>query len=239
VIKDKALLATSFYNALLQQDKPSFGKHNQQNNQEALKNFFRNFTAGQSDTIEELLKQGYYYPQEALNKEKALEGWKTIYEIVVPKWNEEDGKGRIRVYIYELLGELEKETFLNREGEEDIKKVKKYIRDQFRLKQLMELVLGNDVIKVKSCKVSSIKSIISQRFSWEFSTKWSGGEKWSKNMSLFLGILNYLAEKKQNIYERLYNLYSYKRAGIKKAFFEDNDPAALSVLTTSNQLSLF
>src|SRR5699024_5499220 len=36
--------------------------------------------------------------------------------------------------------------------------------------------------------------------SWEKSNRWSGGERWSKNMTLFLGILNYLAEKRQNIF---------------------------------------
>lgn len=37
--------------------------------------------------------------------------------------------------------------------------------------------------------------------SWESSNKWSDGEKWSKNMTLFLGLLNYLSEKKEFLLE--------------------------------------
>lgn len=33
----------------------------------------------------------------------------------------------------------------------------------------------------------------------EQSNRWSGGEKWSKNMTLFLGLLNYVAERRQYI----------------------------------------
>lgn len=46
--------------------------------------------------------------------------------------------------------------------------------------------------------------ISSSTFSWEESNKWSGGEKWSKNMALFLGCLNYLSEKRKHIRKTAY-----------------------------------
>ena len=130
---------------------------------------------------------------------KVQEGWKTIYEFEIPNWKEDEGKEKMRNHIYSLLDEIDGETFKNEQGEEDNQKIRKYVKEQFKLKQLLRIVMGNDTIKVKCRKVSSISSISSQKFSWETSTKWSGGEKWSKNMALYLGILNYLAEKKQNI----------------------------------------
>ena len=212
---------------------------------------------------------------------------------------------KLRTYIYNLLDEIDGQGFKNPDGTEDAQKIRKYVKDQFKLKQLLKLVMGNDAIRVKCRKVSNISSISGQKFSWETSTKWSGGEKWSKNMALYLGILNYLSEKKQNIYStgqkvsrvvildnpfgkassghvlepvffiakqlgfqiialtahtegdfiRKYFPIVYscklrptvdqtthiftKEQEIKKAYFIDNDPVALSVLGSKMQLSLF
>ena len=49
--------------------------------------------------------------------------------------------------------------------------------------------MGNDAIRVRCRKVSSTSDISNQKYRWETSNKWSGGEKWSKNMALYLGIL--------------------------------------------------
>ena len=232
------------------------------------------------------------------------EGWKTIYEFVIPTWQEESGKEKIRRHIYGLLDEMEKDIFLDETGKEDLQKVKKYIKEQFKLKTLLKVVMGNDVIRVRCRKVSHVSDVSSQKYSWETSNKWSGGEKWSKNMALYLGILNYLAEKKQNIqageqkvsravildnpfgkassghvlepvffiakelgfqiialtahsegdFIRRYFPIVYscklrssvdgktsiftKQQEIRKAYFMDNDPMALSILG-SNQLGLF
>lgn len=232
------------------------------------------------------------------------EGWKNIYEFVIPTWQEESGKEKIRRHIYGLLDDMEKDTFLDETGKEDLQKVKKYIKEQFKLKTLLKVVMGNDVIRVRCRKVSNVSDISSQKYSWETSNKWSGGEKWSKNMALYLGILNYLAEKKQNIgaseqkvsravildnpfgkassghvlepvffiakelgfqiialtahsegdFIRRYFPIVYscklrstvdgktsvftKKQEIRKAYFMDNDPMALSILG-SNQLGLF
>ena len=46
-------------------------------------------------------------------------------------------------------------------------------------------------------KVSNDNRISNTPVKWETSNSWSGGEKWSKNMALFLGIQSYLAEKRQ------------------------------------------
>lgn len=232
------------------------------------------------------------------------EGWKMIYEFVIPSWQEDSGKEKIRNHIYSLLDDIEGESFQDDTGKEDIQKIKKYIKEQFKLKTLLKIVMGNDAIRVRCRKVSNINDISSQKFSWETSNKWSGGEKWSKNMALYLGILNYLAEKKQNIqseeervsrvvildnpfgkassghvlepvffiakqlgfqiialtahsegdFIRRYFPIVYscklrstldqrtaifsKEQEIKKAYFMDNDPIALSILG-SNQIGLF
>ena len=232
------------------------------------------------------------------------EGWKTIYEFVIPSWQEESGKEKIRTHIYSLLDDMESDAFIDDVGKEDTQKIKKYIKEQFKLRTLLKVVMGNDAIRVRCRKVSNISDISSQKYSWETSNKWSGGEKWSKNMALYLGILNYLAEKKQNIqsedqkvsravildnpfgkassghvlepvffiakqlgfqiialtahsegdFIRRYFPIVYscklrstldqrtsiftKEQEIKKAYFMDNDPVALSILG-SNQIGLF
>ena len=130
---------------------------------------------------------------------KTEEGWKNIYEFDIPGWQEEEGKAKMRVHIYKLLDDIDHDSLLNEENEESLQRVKKYIKEQFKLKQLLKVVMGHTSIRIRCRKVSNISDISTQLFSWETSNKWSGGEKWSKNMALYLGILNYLSEKKQNI----------------------------------------
>jgi hypothetical protein len=60
-------------------------------------------------------------------------------------------------------------------------------------------VLKDKAMKVTCRKVTNENTLTKAAFSWEQSNNWSGGEKWSKNMTLFLGLLNYTAEKRQHI----------------------------------------
>lgn len=236
---------------------------------------------------------------------RAEEGWKMIYDFDIPGWQEDEGKEKIRTHIYKMLDDIDHESFLDDHNEEALQKVKKYIKEQFKLKQLLKVVMGSTSIRVRCRKVSNRSDMSTQLFSWETSNKWSGGEKWSKNMALYLGILNYLAEKKQNIHSDSHKVsrvvildnpfgkassghvlepvffiakelgfqiialtahtegdfirkyfpivYSCKLRAtadlqtaiftkeqeIKKAYFMDNDPVALSVLGEINQVSLF
>ncbi|WP_410495519.1 DUF2220 family protein [Cellulosilyticum sp. ST5] len=76
-ISDKAKLAVSFYEALLQGEK-SLGKENQERREEVLKNFVTRFSYEQGLKIKEVLEGGYYYPQEALCKEEVLNIWRAL-----------------------------------------------------------------------------------------------------------------------------------------------------------------
>jgi len=124
---------------------------------------------------------------------------KQIYSFAVPEWKEEYGKQAIRSYIDWMLAEQNSERFKDSEGKEDVGKMKKWIMTTLQTKQLLRIVMGSDSIKVKCRKVSNDGKVSGALTSWEESNKWSGGEKWSKNMTLFLGILNYLSEKNHRV----------------------------------------
>jgi len=132
-------------------------------------------------------------------KVKVDDKWKEIYIFSVPGWKEEEGKKELRRQIYWMLGELEDSRFKDESGQEDEAKVRKAIEKWIQSKQLLRAVMKNETIKVKCRKVSNDGKVSGGLFSWEESNRWSGGEKWSKNMTLFLGILNYLAEKRQYV----------------------------------------
>ena len=57
--------------------------------------------------------------------------------------------------------------------------------------------MNNESMKVSCRKVTNDNQVTTRSYTWEQSNVWSGGEKWSKNMTLFLGILNYVAEKRK------------------------------------------
>lgn len=122
---------------------------------------------------------------------------KDIYQFKIPEWSEEEGKSRINGYLDWILGQLESERFKNIEGAEDKGKVRKQIEMWLDSKQLLRIVMDNQEMKVLCRKVTNDNKVSGRLTSWEQSNKWSGGEKWSKNMTLFLGILNFVAEKKQ------------------------------------------
>ncbi|OHW63371.1 hypothetical protein EUAN_02350 [Andreesenia angusta] len=127
---------------------------------------------------------------------KVEDSWKDIFTINVPEWNEKETKEELSRYIDWMMKQLEGEGFKDENGYEIEEKVRKSIEVWLQSKQLLEIALRSNPIKVKCRKVTNDKKISSLPYSWETSNSWSGGEKWSKNMTLFLGILNYLAEKK-------------------------------------------
>lgn len=123
--------------------------------------------------------------------------WKEIFAFHIPSWQEEDGKNEIRKHIDWILQMLDSDIFRNPDGTENDSSIHSEIEKWLDIKQLLPIVMKNNTIKVKCRKVKNHSKISSEYFSWESSNKWSGGEKWSKNMTLFLGILKYVAEKRQ------------------------------------------
>ncbi|WP_186577913.1 coiled-coil domain-containing protein [Aquibacillus kalidii] len=130
---------------------------------------------------------------------KVSDDWKQVFTFSIPEWEEEVGKSRIRDHVEWILKQLESERFINEQGIQDESKVRKEIEMWLQSKQLLQVVMNNEVMKVSCRKVTNDNKVTSRSFSWEQSNVWSGGEKWSKNMTLFLGILNYVAEKKQHL----------------------------------------
>lgn len=132
-------------------------------------------------------------------KIKIEENWKEIYLFSVPDWNEKDGKLELYNHINWILKKLEGEEYRDENGVENQEKVKKSMEKWLQSKQLLPIVMNHKKITVKCRKVTNDGKMSSMPFSWEESNSWSGGEKWSKNMALFLGILNYVAEKRKQI----------------------------------------
>lgn len=130
---------------------------------------------------------------------KVEDDWKQIFAISIPEWEEDDGRNLIRNHIEWILQQLESDRFLNDHGIQDDGKVRKEVEMWLQSKQLLQVVMKNEVMKVTCRKVTNDNKVTTRSYSWEQSNVWSGGEKWSKNMTLFLGILNYVAEKKQHI----------------------------------------
>lgn len=125
--------------------------------------------------------------------------WKEVFIFEVPSWEEKEGRKNISEYIDFVISALEDDKFKDENNLEDAGKVRKEIEKYLVTKQLLKIVMGDKDIKVKCRKVTNDGKMLSAPFSWQVSNSWSGGEKWSKNMSLFLGILNYTAEKRQHI----------------------------------------
>ncbi|WP_352417768.1 hypothetical protein [Proteiniborus sp.] len=130
---------------------------------------------------------------------KVDDKWKEVYTIDVPTWEDEVGKQKLIDYINWLLKDIEDIRFKDEDGSENKTIVRKYIENKFQGKELLKVVMENEKIKVKCRKVTNDGKVSSIPVTWGKSNSWSGGERWSKNMSLFLGILNYLAEKSQSI----------------------------------------
>lgn len=127
------------------------------------------------------------------------DNWKEVFSFTIPEWDEKEGKEELSNYIDWMLRKLEEDKFRDENGAEKKEDTYRAIGKWLQSKQLLQIVMKQNTIKVKCRKVTNDKKMSSQPFSWEISNSWSGGEKWSKNMTLFLGILNYLAEKRTQI----------------------------------------
>ncbi len=134
---------------------------------------------------------------------KVDDSWKEIFKFDVPEWDEKGGKEELRRLVDFMIAELETDRYRNEDGEENYVLVRKNIEKWLQTQQLLRSIMKGNSIKVKCRKVKVDGKINSYFNSWESSNQWSGGEKWSKNMALFLGILNYMAEKRQDINQAL------------------------------------
>ncbi|WP_145052912.1 chromosome segregation ATPase [Paenibacillus xylanexedens] len=132
---------------------------------------------------------------------RTADGWKDIFSFSIPVWDVQDGKERIRQHIDWIVQQLERLSRQdshsgNTQGNNEIRR---NLEKWLDTRQLLQVVLSGDVMKVNCRKVGNDQVLSKAAYSWEQSNRWSGGEKWSKNMTLFLGLLNYVAEKKQHL----------------------------------------
>ena len=134
---------------------------------------------------------------------KVEDHWKEIYSFHIPEWDEQEGKSDIRAYIHWILEQLDKEGYKDENGHDDTGKIKKNLEKWLQSKQLLQVVMKNQKMKVTCRKVTNDSKVTKGTYSWEQSNVWSGGEKWSKNMTLFLGILNYIAEKRVSFQQNM------------------------------------
>jgi len=131
-------------------------------------------------------------------------GNKEIYVFHVPDWDEQEGKERIRSYIEWIIGQLEHAKYRDVDGTEQSAVIRKDLEKWLDAKQLLQKVIQQGAaIRISCRKVNNDQQVTGASYSWEESNRWSGGEKWSKNMTLFLGILNYVAEKRQHIHSQM------------------------------------
>lgn len=131
-------------------------------------------------------------------------GNKDIYTFQVPDWDEQEGKERIQHYMEWIIGQLEHGKYRDVDGNEQSSLIRRDLDKWLDAKQLLQKVFQQGAaIRVSCRKVNNDQQVTGASYSWEESNRWSGGEKWSKNMTLFLGILNYVAEKRQHIHSQM------------------------------------
>ncbi|SFM10124.1 hypothetical protein [Salibacterium qingdaonense] len=130
---------------------------------------------------------------------KTGEDWKQIYTFTIPDWEEDEGRARLRRHVEWIIEQLEAERYQTADGGPDTTRMRKDIETWLQSKQLLQQVFNGQPMKVTCRKVTNDTRVTTSRYSWEQSNNWSGGERWSKNMTLFLGILNYIAEKQKHI----------------------------------------
>ena len=123
---------------------------------------------------------------------------KQIFVFQIPRWDEIEAKEELRRYINRLVEDYDRKSEqLTDDQKVDRESIRQYIEEKLSIKNLIMRLLGDKRIKIKCRKVTNDLKVGQAPMTWELSNKWSGGERWSKNMTLFLSILNYLAEKKQ------------------------------------------
>jgi hypothetical protein len=136
---------------------------------------------------------------------KTDDGWKEIYSFTIPQWEEQEGKERIRKHIDWIISKLDRysEEQDHDHWQEQQTVIRKELEKWLDARQLIQIVMLGEGMKVTCRKVSNDQQVSRAAYSWEQTNRWSGGEKWSKNMTLFLGVLNYVAERKQYIQARM------------------------------------
>ncbi len=134
---------------------------------------------------------------------KTSEGTKEIYSFRIPQWEEKIAREKIQDHIEWISRQLEGSKYVDEHGEPQDALVRKELEKWLDSRQLLLKVLGDNAIRIQCRKVSNDNRVTSAAYSWETSNSWSGGERWSKNMALFLGLLNYVAEKRQPIQSKM------------------------------------
>ncbi len=128
---------------------------------------------------------------------KVEEHYKTIYEIKTPVWEEGAAKEKLLEHLEWMTEQLAADSYKQEDGMEDSKKIRKNIENWLSPSYLFTRISPNKNFTVGVRKVSNDSRISNYPVDWATSNSWSGGEKWSKNMALFLGIQSYLVEKRQ------------------------------------------
>lgn len=121
------------------------------------------------------------------------------YFYSIPEWIEDEAKQALRQYIQSLVNRLDSERFLDENSKENSQKVQQEVEQALHSRQLLHIMTKQQELSVVCRKVTNDRSVTSRKYPWKATNNWSGGEKWSKNMTLFLGLLNYIAEKRQDI----------------------------------------
>ena len=122
-----------------------------------------------------------------------------IYRFTIPEWNDEEGLAQIRLRIDWIMDQLEQIEKRSADGQESEQKVRKQLEEWLSTVQLLRYITQNKEWRIACRKVMNDNRVAKSYETWSRSNAWSGGEKWSKNMALFLGLLNYVAEKRQFI----------------------------------------
>ncbi|SMC33481.1 hypothetical protein [Sporomusa malonica] len=123
--------------------------------------------------------------------------YKTIYEIKTPSWDENEAKAQLMDHIEWMSDKLSSSQYRQEDGLEDSQKIRRDIEQWLSPSHLFRQISPGKGFSVGVRKVSNDNRISNYPVDWATSNSWSGGEKWSKNMALFLGIQSYLAEKLQ------------------------------------------
>jgi DNA repair exonuclease SbcCD ATPase subunit len=132
------------------------------------------------------------------------DGWRDIYSFAIPDWEEQEGKERIRGHLDWIMDKLDSYAEKGQaDWQEQQTAMRKDLDKWLDTRALLQMVLQGEGMKVSCRKVTNDQQVTRASYSWEQSNRWSGGEKWSKNMTLFLGLLNYVAEKKHYIEARM------------------------------------
>lgn len=134
-----------------------------------------------------------------MTRVKAGDSWREIFQFDVPRWSEEEGKEALALHVDWMIEQLEDHRFRDQDGGENRAAILAELEKWLQSTSLLRNIMKGAVIKVKCRKVTADGRIGGSLMSWESSNQWSGGEKWSKNMALFLGLLNYMAEKRQPV----------------------------------------